>query len=54
MKWLNKIIEIIKNVHADPCKDPRCRGCAHIDGLICPYPKECSAMLKLDDNEKYI
>lgn len=33
-------------ITADPLKDPRCRGCTHVDGPICPYPDECSAMLK--------
>lgn len=37
-----------KKHNTDPCKDPRCEGCAHIDGYLCPYPKECSAMIDID------
>lgn len=44
MKLIKKLIDKIKERCAGPFKDPRCKGCVHIDGPICPYPKECSAM----------
>lgn len=45
MKILDIILSIFKCNDNDPCKDERCKGCAHIDGLICPYPNKCSAMI---------
>lgn len=51
MNMFRKIWDIIKKCHADPSKDPRCQGCAHIDGLICPYPEKCSAMLDLESKD---
>ena len=44
MNIFKALINKIKNAFADPLKGLRCKGCVHVDGLICPYPKECSAM----------
>lgn len=41
-KWVNSV--------PDPLKDPRCKGCVHVDGPICDYPY-CK-MIK--DNDKKI
>lgn len=43
------LINKIKKAFADPIKDPRCKGCVHVDGPICPYPKECSTMLDISN-----
>jgi len=43
MKFLNFIKKLFTS--QDPCKDPRCKDCTHIDGLICQYPLDCSAMI---------
>lgn len=49
LKECKQTVKVLQRLYkADPCKDPRCKGCSHIDGLLCPYPKECSAMLILD------
>ena len=44
MNIFKALINKIKNIFSDPLKDPRCKGCVHVDSLICPYPKECSSM----------
>ena len=52
MNILTKLINYIFDYPLDPLRDPRCKGCVHADGLICPYPNECSTMLKIKENEK--
>ena len=47
------LINKIKNIFVNPLNDPRCKDCVHIDGPICPYPKECSAMKSTCYNCKY-
>ena len=44
MNWIKKLIKAIKRASTDPCKDVRCKGCAFIDGPLCPYPDYCKLM----------
>lgn len=50
--WFQRLRKRWNYITMDPLKDPRCQGCAHIDGPICPYPDECSAMLKNQNNHE--
>ena len=44
MNWIRQLRNKIKRYLADPLKDPRCSGCVHVDGPICPYPNYCESM----------
>ena len=44
MKWIKKLIRLLKHSFSDSCKDIRCKGCAFIDGPLCPYPDYCNLM----------
>ena len=41
---LKELINKIKKYWKDPLKDPRCKNCVFVDGLLCLYPEECNCM----------
>ena len=44
MKWIKKLLKLLKPSFADPYKDIRCKGCSHVDSPLYPYPDYCNLM----------